>query len=353
MRILSIEDDSDTQANLCDILELDGYQIDTAGTLKDALSRENWSDYSVIILDRRLPDGTAEEFLPRLRSLAPEVAIIIVTGHIDIDGTITALRYGAADYILKPINPDSLRMSLARVLKLQEVEKRALQSERLAAIGQMIPVFAHESRNALQRIQAGIEMLRMQFSDTTNAIMIVDRIEQAVDDINKHFEEIRGFATPIKLKKEFCDLSQVWQKAWNNLEALWKDRDVVLQEQIKSECVSCSVDAFRLEQVFRNLFENSLAACSDPVRITVQCLAEQLDDGQYFQIQVCDNGQGLTDEQCARAFNPFYTTKTQGMGLGLPIVKRIIEHHGGQIGILENSQPGTGFLITLPCQTRS
>ena len=93
MRILSIEDDSDTQANLCDILELDGYQIDTVGTLKDALSRENWSDYSVIILDRRLPDGTAEEFLPRLRSLAPEVAIIIVTGHIDIDGTITALRH--------------------------------------------------------------------------------------------------------------------------------------------------------------------------------------------------------------------------------------------------------------------
>ena len=244
-------------------------------------------------------------------------------------------------------------MSLARVLKLQEVEKRALQSERLAAIGQMIPVFAHESRNALQRIQAGIEMLRMQFSDTTNAIRIVDRIEQAVDDINKHFEEIRGFATPIKLKKEFCDLSQVWQKAWNNLQALWKDRNVVLREQIKSERVSCSVDAFRLEQVFRNLFENSLAACSDPVRISVQCLTEQLDDGQYFQIQVCDNGQGLTDEQRERAFNPFYTTKTQGMGLGLPIVKRIIEHHGGQIGILENSQSGTGFLITLPCQTLS
>ncbi|QDV18954.1 C4-dicarboxylate transport sensor protein DctB [Gimesia panareensis] len=352
MHILSIEDDPDTQANLCDILELDGYQVDTAGTLQNALARENWSDYSVIILDRRLPDGTAEEFLPRLRSLAPEAAIIIVTGHIDIDGTITALRYGAADYILKPINPDSLRMSLARVLKLQEVEKRVLQSERLAAIGQMIPVFAHESRNALQRIQAGIEMLRMQFSEATAANKIVDGIEQAVDDINKNFEEIRGFATPIKLKKEECDLSRIWQKAWNNLQALWKDREVTFQEQIQSDCITCSVDAFRLEQVFRNLFENSLAACPDPAQISVHCQAAHIDDGQYFQVTVCDNGQGLSDEQRARAFNPFYTTKTQGMGLGLPIVKRIIEHHGGQIEILEDTPSGTGFQITLPSQPR-
>lgn len=353
MRILFIEDDSDTQANLCDILELDGYQIDTAGTLKDALSRENWSDYSAIILDRRLPDGSAETILPQLKDLAPEAAIIIITGDADLDGTITALRHGAVDYILKPINPDALRMSLAHARKLQEAEKRALQAERLAAIGQMIPTFAHETRNAMQRILAGIELLRMQFSDVTEVITVIDGIDQAVDDINVNFEEIREYATPLKLKKELCDLPRVWQKAWQKLNVTWKKRDVVFQEKIESTEISCPLDPFRLEQVFRNLFENSLAACSDPVQIKVHCSNDQIGDGHYFRIKISDNGTGLTDEQRENAFNAFYTTKTQGMGLGLAIVKRIIDKHGGQIEIRERSQPGAEFQITLPWKTRS
>ena len=159
MHILSIEDDRDAQANLRDILELDGYRVDAATTVQEALERPSWSEYAAILLDRNLPDGTADEFLPRLKQLAPEAAVIIVTGYADMDGTISALRHGAADYILKPIHPDALRMSLARVMKLQEAEKRALQSERLAAIGQMVAAITHENRNALQRIQAGLEVL--------------------------------------------------------------------------------------------------------------------------------------------------------------------------------------------------
>src|SRR5713101_5294082 len=95
IHILVVEDDPDTRANLCDILDLDGYRITTAGTVKEALARENWSDFSAIILDRKLPDGNAEELLPRLKRLAPEAGVIIVTGYADVDGAIAALRQGA------------------------------------------------------------------------------------------------------------------------------------------------------------------------------------------------------------------------------------------------------------------
>src|SRR5207253_7131879 len=107
--VLVIDDDADTRANLRDILELDDYRVETAGTIAAALRRQNWADFSAILLDRKLPDGDAEEVLPRLRQLAPEAAILIVTGYSDLNGAVTALRQGAADYILKPVNPDALR----------------------------------------------------------------------------------------------------------------------------------------------------------------------------------------------------------------------------------------------------
>ena len=113
--ILAVEDDRDTLANLRDILELDGYQVTGVGSLKEAADQRLWSDFSVILLDRRLPDGTADEVLPLIRTAAPNAAVIVLTGYADLEGTIAALRSGAADYLLKPINPDLLRAAIARV----------------------------------------------------------------------------------------------------------------------------------------------------------------------------------------------------------------------------------------------
>ena len=152
--ILAIEDDRDALANLRDILELDGYHVNGASTLAEARERHTWSDYSVILMDRKLPDGMADSILPDIQEASPCTSVIVITGYADLDGTIAALRCGAADYLLKPINPDLLRAAIARVLTMQDMEERLLQSERLAAIGQMIAVLTHESGNALGLKQA-------------------------------------------------------------------------------------------------------------------------------------------------------------------------------------------------------
>ena len=105
-QILAIEDDRAALANLRDILEMDGHRVIGAGTLKEAVDGHAWADYSVILLDRRLPDGTADAILPHIQAAAPNTAVVtIITGYADLDGTIAALRFGAADYLLKPINP--------------------------------------------------------------------------------------------------------------------------------------------------------------------------------------------------------------------------------------------------------
>ena len=121
LHVLVVEDDADTRANLCDILELDGYSVETAGTVAEALNRTNWSEITTIILDYKLPDGSAETLLPQLRELAPKAAVIVSTGVAGLDGAILALQHGAFDYILKPLNADALRASLARIAERQKL----------------------------------------------------------------------------------------------------------------------------------------------------------------------------------------------------------------------------------------
>jgi signal transduction histidine kinase len=488
--VLVVDDDADTRTNLSDVLALDDYRVETAGTMAQALARDDWREVDVVILDRKLPDGSAEELLPRLRRLAPHAAVIIVTGYADLEGAIAAIRQGAADYLLKPVNLELLRprlagiaerkraeatiislnqdiqrrvtdlrtlldvtpigisiaedpecrsirvnRSFARLLRIApdavvslaalyreprpfrflrdgkdvpahelpiqlaargtEVrdaeidvvfpdgtvvnlfghaaplpdeqgrsrgaiaafldvterklsEERLVQSERLAAIGQMMTGLAHESGNALARSRACLEMLALEVEDRADAVDLVSRTLLAQDHLQQLYEEVRGYAAPLRLDREVQDLQGTWRQAWATLELVRKGRAVTLREETDGVDLRCPIDLFRVQQVFRNILENSLAACADPVEITVACSDAVLQGRPALQVSVRDNGPGLNAEQRQRIFEPFYTTKTKGTGLGMAIARRIIEAHGGRIAVGTGAARGAEILITLP-----
>lgn len=476
INILVIEDDADTRANLRDILELDDHRVVTAAHAAEALDRDNWDQFGAIILDRGLPDATAEQLLPRLKALAPDAAVIVVTGYADIQGAIAALRQGATDYILKPINPDALRASLVRVAErrrlslakerseaafrhlvevaeclivilrpdhsivyfspfaerltgysaaeivgrnymalllpeanrravageflrviagspthgfenpvvcrdgthrsiawnarhlldyedgpailkvgqdityLKQAQQRSLQAERLAAIGQMVAGLAHESRNALQRSQACLEMLALAVRDRPDALALIARLQKAQDHLHLLYEDVRGYAAPIVLDRRPCELAAVWREAWAHLESARKAKDATLRELSRHFDLHCTADAFRLGQVFHNLFDNALAAGQAPVAVEVQAEPAELEGQPALRVLVRDNGPGLDSQQRQKVFDPFFTTKAKGTGLGMAIARRIVEAHGGQIAVGNGDGTGTGavFVITLP-----
>src|SRR5262249_25156327 len=94
LRILVVDDDPDVRANLRDILEIDGFQVEEAGSVADVLSRNGRSRLDAAIVDRRLPDGRAEDLLPKLKELAPDAVVVVVTGHADVEGAVAAFRLG-------------------------------------------------------------------------------------------------------------------------------------------------------------------------------------------------------------------------------------------------------------------
>ncbi len=349
VRVLIVEDDLDTQENLQTILELDGYQTEVAASVEETLVERDWGNLFAIILDRRLPDGTADMLLPTLRDLAPKVPVIVVTGYADLDGAVSVIRHGIADFIPKPINPDMLRASLARVGRLREMEERSRQDERLATIGQMMASVAHESRNALQRILTSSELLELTLAGDPEGLKDVDNIRRAAGDLHSILEEIRCFAAPIQIERHACDVSKIWRGAWSTLEHDRMGRNIELVEQTSSADLQCDVDSIRLEQVFRNLFENSLAACGDTGIVEIACHNQQNNGIDNLKIVVRDDGPGISDDQKSKVFEPFFTTKTEGTGLGMAIAKRIIESHGGRISVVNGCQSnGAAFAITLP-----
>jgi hypothetical protein len=224
-----------------------------------------------------------------------------------------------------------------------------LRAERLAGIGQMITGLAHESRNALQRIQSCSEMLELEVENNEEAMRLLHRLQSAQDDLRRLLDEVRGFAAPIQLERSMCDASGAWREAWHMLETARRGRDATLEEDGKLSDLRVFADRFRLVQLFRNLLENSLSACADPVRVCVKCSEVTHNQAPALEISVCDNGPGLTPEARQNVFEPFFTTKTKGTGLGMAIASRIIDAHGGSIR-LGAAAAGAEFLITLPRQ---
>lgn len=354
LRILAIEDDADTRSNLCDILELDGYEVTAAGSAAEALDRDDWDTYAAILLDWRLPDARGETLLPQLRHRAPDAAVIVSTGVGGLEGAVTALRHGAADYITKPVDADLLRASIRRVavqrrLKLEkaEAEARLIQAERLAAIGKAMTGLAHESRNALQRGQANLELLSLLVQDRPEALDLVRRMQKVQSDLHRLYEEVRQYAAPLNLTVEPRNVCDLIREAWDQLAPQQGSRDARIQIPDGDDC-RCPVDHFQMLQALRNILENSLAAAGDPLRIVVTLSDAELEERSALNIAIRDNGPGIPADRAGCVFDEFFTTKTRGTGLGLAIVRRIVEAHGGRVSVNADCTSGAELIVTLP-----
>lgn len=230
----------------------------------------------------------------------------------------------------------------------KEAQRRLVQSERLAVLGEAMARLAHESRNSLQRIQIAVETARLHSESETPLTLQLDAIERASDGLDALLGELKNYAAPLYLEKIDVCLVGVWREAWQATAPLRVGRQADLLEEVSIPRVACQVDRFRLEQVFRNLFENSLAACSDPALIKITVSETPGKNGMQWKICILDNGPGLDQEQTERIFEPFFTTKTKGTGLGMAIAARIVEAHEGTIFVGTPDQQGAEIVIELP-----
>lgn len=227
----------------------------------------------------------------------------------------------------------------------KRAEAMLLQSERLAAIGQMVTGLAHESRNALQRARACLDMLSLDLADQSRHVELIRRIQAALDELQRLYQEVRAYASPISLALGPCNLAEVCRQSWQDLVQADGVSSISFVEEGTAINVTCTADHFRIEQVFRNVLENAIAVSPPDGVVTLTCDETDLEGRPAVCLTIIDQGPGLTAEQAVRIFEPFYTTKQRGTGLGMAICQRIVHAHGGDIQI--ESAPGEGASVRI------
>ncbi len=236
---------------------------------------------------------------------------------------------------------------------LRQPQQQSIQSERLAAIGQMVTGLAHESRNALQRSRACLDMLSLDLESAPEQQDLVRRSRSALVELQTLYEEVRNYAAPIQLERSPQSMQNLCNEAWGNLADQWRSLKVHLVFRCQPvPNVQC--DRHRMVQVIRNIFENSLSVAPNDSSIFVDCRQIQAEEAIRVQVRITDQGPGLNEEQQSRVFEPFFTTKSKGTGLGMAISQRIVEAHGGLLfaedSTLNDNATGAVFVLELPIQ---
>jgi len=228
---------------------------------------------------------------------------------------------------------------------LQAAEATVRRTERLAALGQLSAGLAHEIRNPLSTIKGSAEML-LKNVDADSAVSreLAGFISSEVDRTNALVTRFLDFARPLELRLEKTEITEVIDEAVAEVEKHTPPLDVSVSKNYSPDVPPFLLDRQLIERVLYNLLLN--AAQASPPQGSVTVKTRPL--GDTVEISVIDRGAGIAAKDRESIFNPFFTTKSSGVGLGLAIVSKIVDEHGGQITV--ESEPGAGsvFRMFLP-----
>lgn len=228
--------------------------------------------------------------------------------------------------------------------EIKYLEKELRRNERLAAFGKMAAGVAHELRNPLSSIKGLAVLLKSKFSQPSNGANTADILVKEVERLNRSIGELLDYAKPGQLKKEIASIEDIVRKTVSLVQIDAESYSISIKLEFGDGIPKIHVDKDKLNQVFLNLFLNSIQAMSQGGELLVQI--ERV--GQAIHINVKDNGTGIDPENMGRIFDPYFTTKNDGTGLGLAMSSKIVEEHGGQIEVNSVLGEYTEVRVILP-----
>ena len=223
---------------------------------------------------------------------------------------------------------------------IEEKTHEILKSERLSAIGELSGRLAHDLRNPLSVMKMSIDLIKQSPADSKlsdeNVTKRIDLIEKSIDRISHQVDDVLGYVRNSPLNLENVSLREVIQ---NSIDKVNIPNDVKIE--LPKNDVNIDCDLVKLDAVFINLVVNSIQAMHDGGKIQIKIS----DQDNLAILKFIDSGDGIPDEHISKIFEPLFTTKQKGTGLGLASCKNIIEQHQGEISVENNP---TTFTIILP-----
>jgi len=231
-----------------------------------------------------------------------------------------------------------------KIDQLTETQQRLIRSEKLAAIGSMSSYVAHEIRNPLVTIGGFAKTLsRFTFTDAKIKVNI-DIIIEEVKHLEKILNNITDFAKPSKPEKIDVQICEIMENTCLLMENYFQEKHITLQKKYETGVPEAPVDPTQIKQVFLNILMNAVESMPDGGKLDVNIKSI---DGSV-KIYIVDAGKGMKQGVLQNIYDPFFTTKPSGTGVGLSVSLKIIEDHGGTIDAISEQGKGTTMLLTLP-----
>jgi len=233
--------------------------------------------------------------------------------------------------------------------RTNQLELRLEEEKRLAYVGTIAAGMAHEIRNPLNSVKMNIQMIEDRLSQPGEApgeyvVNKVARIHRETARLEESVNNFLAFARPKPLHREWADLNQAIEHVIEFLEPACQRACIRIVRDFSADLPQAYIDPEQLGQAMENLIRNAHQAIGENGIIEVYTGRQ----GGYFEIRVSDNGPGIPGEAQDKVFEIFFTTKEGGSGLGLTIVKQIVEAHGGELSFDTIEKRGTTFVIALP-----
>ena len=268
-------------------------------------------------------------------------------GEVDIlrgDGTLSPGLVSTARITDRGGGAAGFVASFKDLTEIKAMQNKMIQSEKLASLGQMAAGVAHEIRTPLGSIKMSTRLLG-DGDGRGESAEAIGTIREAVASMEVIVNELLEYTREIALHLDEYDLSGITRSAVFGLEEEAARRGVSVSVEAPQAPCTALVDGVRVKQVVTNIVKNAVEACPDGTGKVHVRLVER--DGGV-RISVADNGPGMTAEEIGKVFQPFYTNKAQGVGLGMPIVKRLVELHGGEVRISSERGRGTEVSVDIP-----
>lgn len=230
------------------------------------------------------------------------------------------------------------------ITQIKQLEEQLRRSERLAALGRLAAGVAHEIRNPLSSIKGFAAILAGRFKNDDSSRKIAEVMGQEVERLNRVVTELLDFARPTELNRNLTYCRELIQHTLRLVEKDALQQRVTIESEVHPKDLRVEVDQDRFAQVLLNLYLNALQAMEEGGSLKVEAFPQT--DQVVFQ--VTDTGTGISPEHLPHVFDPYFTTKPHGVGLGLANVLKLVEAHGGDIEVTSSPGQRTSFIIRLP-----
>jgi signal transduction histidine kinase len=249
----------------------------------------------------------------------------------------------------------TLTRSFNRMVRnLRKIQTELIRSEKLISLGRLSAGVAHEIRNPLNAMKGAIVYLQKRRSEDSVIHEYTQLILEEINRLNEFVTDFLCFAKQSPLNRVPTDLTELLHNALNLLDEEFRNKKITVSFQMNSSLPPLEIDPHQMEQVFLNIFVNAVHAMSNGGTLTVSA-AIQKDVLKGITtlkavVEVKDDGIGISQEHLKSIFDPFFSTKEAGTGLGLPISLGIVERHGGRMQIGSKEGEGTTVLVELPLE---